>query len=213
MRRGFKVSVSLVDPLAAQPHAAAVNIERAVDGGTIAPATTAQSLVYSQADLSGPRAYPYGPGFSWWYYAQPSAPSSDTGTFVDALAGAGGTRVAGASELGWDTGTAGWNADTAILLPVALPAATVTQGYSAGAMQIAYTDPVSALTVTRTVLLTEAAGGGQTVVLKVAAMAMDSGLDAPADWAADLGAGAHVRVSVVPEADGSLAAYSVVIVQ
>jgi hypothetical protein len=101
-------------------------------------------------------------------------------------------------------------------LPVRLPGATIVQNYNAtaGTMQISYIDPLTASAATKTIKLTSATGGGQTLVLKVIRQngVVTSGLDDPSNWAADLTTGTtRVWASVVPEADGSLAAYSLVV--
>jgi len=98
---------------------------------------------------------------------------------------------------------------------VRLPEANIVQNYDAGSgsMQISYTDPATSSVVTKTIKLTSAAGGGQTLVLKVLNQSgvITSGLDDPANWTADLTTGVtKVFVSVVPQADGSLLAYGVV---
>ena len=215
MRHGFKVSVALADPLAANLHATAVNIERAVDSGAIASSIPTVSMTYGQPLLANLRTYPYSPAFSWWYYEQPSAASTDTTAFNAALLGADGTRVNGVSDLVWNSTTPAWNANNAIMLPVSLPVATITTAYTTatGTMAIAYTDPVTLSPVTKTVALSTATGGGQTVVMKVGTDVAATGLDAPTQWATDLIPSAlAVWVSVVPEASGNLAAYSVVVV-
>jgi hypothetical protein len=213
---GFKVTVDVKDPLAKPMHASAVNIERAVDSGYIDTSTTASTLTYGQAALSNFRHYTYSTTFSWWDYAQPSTASTDINAFVATLTGAGTTRVMGDSTLIWDIGTQLWDANTAILLPVRLPGATIVQNYNAtaGTMQISYIDPLTASAATKTIKLTSATGGGQTLVLKVIRQngVVTSGLDDPSNWAADLTTGTtRVWASVVPEADGSLAAYSLVV--
>jgi len=211
--RGFKVSLALKDPLAASLVATSVNIERAVDGGNIDASSSSTALVYGQAPLSNLRSYPYASPFTWWYYAKPTVTSTDPAAFASVLIAANGVRVAGISDLSWTAGA--WDAATAILLPVALPVATITQNYAGGTMQIAYTDPVAG-PVTKTIDLTEAAGGNQTLVVKVAAVAsaVNVGLDPVSNWAADLTtASSHVWVSVVPEASGHLAAYSVLVLE
>lgn len=217
LRRGFKVAVAVRDPLAAPMVASAVDIERAVDSGYLDSATST-SLTYGQAALANLRSYPLSPAFTWWDFAQPAQASADPAAFAAALLGAGTTRAFGASSLTWDAAGSAWNAETAVLLPVVLPAATIAQGYdaAAGTMRITYTDPLSAGPVTRTVQLSAAAGGGQTLVLKVTQQGgvTTSALDLPADWAADLGPGAQkVWLSVVPQASGNLAAYSVVVLE
>jgi len=217
LRRGFKVAVAVRDPLAVPMVASTVDIERAVDSGYLDSATDA-GLTYGQAALSNLRSYPFSADFSWWDFAQPAGASSDRAAFAAALLGAGTTRVRGASSLAWDAASSAWSAETAVLLPVALPAASITQGYDAGSgtMQITYTDPLTAGPATRTLQLQPAGGGGQTLVLKVTQQGAvtTSALDGPANWAADLGAGAQkVWVSVVPQAGGNLAAYSVVVLE
>jgi hypothetical protein len=124
----------------------------------------------------------------------------------------------GASSLIWDSGTSAWDANTAILLPVRLPMATIVQNYdaSAGTMQISYIDPITTSAATKTIKLTSAAGGGQTLVMKIVKQngVITTGLDDPSNWAADLTTSAtKVWLTVVPNADGSLAAYSVVVLE
>jgi hypothetical protein len=216
VNRGFKVTVDVKDPLATPMHASSVNIERAVDSGYIDSSTTITTLTYGQPSLSNLRHYPYSSSFSWWDFAQPSAASTDITAFVNTLAGAGTTRVMGASSLTWNTGTLGWDANTAIVLPVRLPVATIVQNYdaTAGTMQISYTDPLTSSVVTKTINLTSAMGGGQTLVMKAVMQngIVTSALDVPANWAADLTTStSRVWVSVVPQANGSLSAYAVVV--
>jgi len=140
---------------------------------------------------------------------------------VSALAGTNGSRITGASDLVWNsTGTPAWNANTAILDPVPLPVATIVTSYastgaSTGSMVISYTDPVTKTTVTPTIVLSSATGGGQTLVQKVSLTTLSSvGLDAPANWPADLTSSASkVWVAAVPQPDGTLDAYSIVVLE
>jgi hypothetical protein len=218
VRHGFKVTIDVKDPLAVPLHASAVNIQRAVDSGYIDTSTTVATLTYGQPYLGNLRNYSYGPAFSWWDFAQPGTASTSVSDFVAALTGAGTTRVMGTSSLTWDTGTSAWDASTAILEPVRLPVATIAQNYdpSTGTMQVSYTDPIVNSAVTKTIKLTSAAGGGQTLVLKIAWQngVVTSGLEDPSSWAADLTTSAtKVWLSVVPNADGSLSAYSVVVLE
>ena len=218
VRHGFKVTVDVKNPLAVPMHASTVNIERAMDGGYIDSSTTVTSLTYGQAYLNNFRHYAYSPTFSWWDYAQPTTASTSVPAFVAALTGAGTTRVMGISSLTWDTGTLLWDASTAILLPVRLPLATIVKNYdaTAGTMQISYTDLITNSTVTKTINLTSAAGGGQTLVMKIDNQngVISSGLDDPSNWATDLTTSAtRVWLTVVPNADGSLSAYSVVVLE
>ncbi|HEX7598983.1 MAG TPA: hypothetical protein VF518_12265, partial [Polyangia bacterium] len=218
VRHGFKVTIDVKNPLATPMHASAVNIERAVDGGYIDSSTTSTTLTYGQAYMNNFRHYAYSPAFTWWDYAQPSSASTAINAFVAALTGAGTTRVMGISSLTWDPSTSLWDANTAVLLPVALPAATIVQNYNAaaGTMQISYTDPITNSVVTKTIDLTAATGGGQTLVMKIVRQngVVTSGLDDPSNWAADLTTSStKVWATVVPQADGSLAAYSVVVLE
>jgi hypothetical protein len=215
---GFKVSIDVKDPLARPMHASTVNIERAVDSGYIDSSTTATILTYGQPYQNNFRHYAYSPTFSWWDYAQPSTASTDVNAFVAALTGAGTTRVMGASSLTWDSGSSAWDASTAILLPVRLPVATIVQNYdpSTGTMQVSYSDSITNAATTRTIKLTAAPGGGQTLVLKIAnqSSVITPGLDDPSNWAADLTtSSSRVWLTVVPNADGSLSAYSVVVLE
>ena len=218
VHHGFKVTIDVKDPLARPLHASTVNIQRAVDSGYIDTSTTASRLVYGQAYLSNFRSYPYSPTFSWWDFAQPSTASTSVPDFLAALTGAGTTRVMGTSSLTWNVGTLAWDANTAILLPVRLPAATIVQNYdaTAGTMQISYTDPITNAAVTKTIKLTSAVGGGQTLVLKISRQngVIASGLDDPSAWAADLTTSVtKVWLTVVPNANTSLSAYSVVVLE
>ena len=215
---GFKVTIDVKNPLAVPLHASTVNIQRAVDGGYIDSSTSATALTYGQAYLGNFRHYAYSPTFSWWDFAQPATASTSLPNFLAALQGAGTTRVMGTSSLTWDTGTQAWDASTAMLLPVRLPVATIVQNYNAttGTLQISYLDPIASAAVTKTIKLTSATGGGQTLVMKISNQngVITSGLDSPSNWAADLTTSAtKVWLTVVPNADTSLSAYSVVVLE
>jgi hypothetical protein len=218
VKRGFKVSVGVTDPLATPLVATSVNIERAVDSGYIDVAgTTATTLVYGQTALANLRSYPYASPFSWWYYEQPTVTNASPSAFAGVLTAVNGVQIAGISDLAWNAPA--WDAATAILTPVVLPAAKITQNYASGTgtMQITYTDPVTGPNTTQTILLTAAAGGGQTLVMKVPhaiSAAAITPLDPVANWPADLTtASTSVWVSVVPTATGDLAAYSVLVLE
>lgn len=222
LRHGFKISVDVVNPLASPLVASSVNIERAVDSGYLDSSTSTSDLVYGQTLLNNLRSYPYASSFTWWNYEEPSAASSSVADFVAALAGADGLRATGASDLAWNSTTSAWNATTAILLPVPLPVATLTQGYTAGAsgtgtLQVSYTDPVTNQTVTTTVVLTSASGGDQTVVLKVtpqSAGGFAAALDPATAWATDLTPSATgAWLTVLPQASGNPLVYSVVVLE
>ena len=221
VQHGFKVSLVVNDSLATPLTAAAVNVERAVDGGYISTTTNATDLVYGQPALGNLRSYAYGSAFTWWDYAQPSNTSTVLTDFLGALAGTNGSRITGESDLVWNSaGTPAWNANTAILNPVPLPVATILTSYQStgtdtGTIVISYTDPVTSSVVTPTIVLSSATGGGQTLVQKVSMTALSSfGLDAPANWPADLTSSvSKVWVAAVPQPDGTLDAYSIVVLE
>ena len=225
IQRGFKVSLTVADPLATPLVATSVNVQRASDYGQIDASSGASSLVYdhSWAPTWAQSSYSYASPFTWWYFAQPTQASTDLNGFVAALAGAQGVRVNGFTDLTRDAGNTQWLVNTAVVVPSALPAApawaTISGSYSptptGGTIQITYTDPVTSLSTTRTIVLSSAASS-QTLVAKVVDQSgvITSQLDAPSNWAADLTTSAHaVRVSVVPQADGTLAAYGVVVIE
>ena len=101
-----------------------------------------------------------------------------------------------------------------------LPVATILTSYQStgtdtGTIVISYTDPVTSSVVTPTIVLSSATGGGQTLVQKVSMTALSSfGLDAPANWPADLTSSvSKVWVAAVPQPDGTLDAYSIVVLE
>lgn len=225
IQRGFKVSVTVADPLATPLLATSVNVQRASDYGQVDASSSASSLVFDHpwAPTWAQSAYSYASPFTWWYFAQPTQTSTDVNAFAAALAGAQGVRVNGYSELNRDAANTQWLAGSAVVVPAALPAApvwaTITSSFAptatGGTMQITYTDPATSAVVTRTITLSSAASG-QTLVAK----AVDQSgvytvtLDGPSNWAADLTSSVHaVRVSVVPQADGTLAAYGVFVIE
>jgi hypothetical protein len=222
IHHGFKVSIDVKDPLAKPLQASAVNIQRAMDTGVVndpanpnLASTVNTEITYGQQALNNLRNYAYSPTFSWWDFAQPSKASTSIPDFLATLTGAGDVRVVGYSSLIWDGNTSLWNADNAILEPVDLRGSTITQNYdpTTGILQISYT-PSGGTAETKTLKLTSATGGGQTVVMKVVNQngVVTMGLDDPSNWAADLTTTVkRVRAAVVPQADGSLLAYSLVV--
>ncbi|HLY53391.1 MAG TPA: DUF4382 domain-containing protein, partial [Steroidobacteraceae bacterium] len=174
--RGFKVHVSVVDPLANPLVADTVDIEMANYSGTLSNAT-ATGFTYTRRFLRSSDDYTvsldYIPGtaanrdpsgnaimgFDWWYFAFPT--QADTGAnavadFVSASNGAvdfGGTYGAvaawGASSALWSGSTAGWQVPMAILEPTPLPIAQVVDGITASSftMQIPGNTGGNAVTV------------------------------------------------------------------
>jgi len=206
---GFKVQVEVKDPLQVPMHAKAVNIQRAVDGGTIKTAT-ASEFTY-QHPLAGDRTHAYGSPFTWWYLGLPGLTSTSAGAFATAVTGAGDVRVQGVSDLVWNGGTSAWDASTAIFLPVDLPQGQISSSYNGGQLGFTFTNSTTA-TQTLTVSLNTTVGM-QPAVLEVvnqAGVITVSPISESA-WATKLVTPAKARVAVVPKPDGSFAAYAVVV--
>lgn len=206
---GFKVQVEVKDPLQVPMHAQSVNIQRAVDGGVIKTAT-ASAFTY-QHMLTADRTHAYANTFTWWYLGFPGLTSTNSGDFAAACVGSGDVRVQGVSDLVWNGGVSGWDASTAIFLPVALPQGTISSSYNGGQLGFTFTNS-AATSQTITVNLNTTVGM-QPAVLEVT---NQSGLVtvAPIDvsaWATKLVAPARTRVAVVPKPDGSYSAYAVVV--
>ncbi len=206
---GFKVSVTVKDPLAAPLHAASINVQRAVDGGRIT-AATATDFTYANA-FSLNRTYAYANGFSWWYLGFPGITSTDTGAFASAVTGAGDVRVRGLSDLTWNATSSAWDAANVIFMPVGLPLGAITTSYNGGQIGFTFTDStgtVQALPVTL-----DSTAGQQPSVVEVnnqAGAVTVTPLDA-STWSAKLVAPTPVKVAVVPKPDGTFAAYAVAI--
>jgi len=206
---GFKVQVDVKDPLQVPMHAKSVNIQRAVDGGAIKVADATQ-FTYTHP-VAGDRVHAYANPFTWWYLGFPGVTSTSSGAFAAACAGSGDVRVQGVSDLVWNGGTSGWDASSAIFLPVALPKGTISTSYNGGQLSFTFTNSASA-TQTIPVSLNTAVGM-QPAVLEVANQSGVITVTAIPEsaWVTKLVAPAVTRVAVVPKTDGTYAAYSVVI--
>ncbi len=175
--RGFKVHVSVVDPLATPLVAQSIDIETAAFGGAIsAPSTTGFTYTRSFAtttddysdtiDFISPSTANGSAangnainGFKWWNFAYPtvidSGPSAivdfdqATGGSVD-FGGTVGTVVArGVSDAIWNdpANPSAWSARTAILLPTRLPLGEVANGLVNGRFTMTVAGGVTAATV------------------------------------------------------------------
>ena len=161
--RGFKVHVSVVDPLASPMVAQTVDIENATYAGRISSAGStgftythnfarisddyAVNLSYISASTANGLDASDNPimGFKWWDFTYPTLVTSGTGAvpaFVAATNGGvnfGGTvgalPVWGVSAATWADAAnpGGWSLRNAILLPTPVPLGTVTTGFSGGA--------------------------------------------------------------------------------
>ena len=160
--RGFKVHVSVVDPLATPLVAQSVDVETAAYDGKISAADTtgftytrkfstvtdnySVTLPYiAAATANGKDANGNAiSGFKWWDFAYPTVVTSGSNAVAQFVAatnagvnfgGTAGTLSAwGASTAIWgDTANPqGWSARQAILVPTPLPIGVVAVGYTAG---------------------------------------------------------------------------------
>ncbi len=235
--RGFKVHLSVVDPLASPLVAQTVDIETAAYSGTISNASTT-GFIYSrdfvrtiddytvtldyvpgdmaEVDPSGAAIT----GFEWWNFTFPTLATTGSdavSSFVAATSGAvsfGGTLGAvsawGLTDAQWSTATSGWLAPFAILEPAPLPLGAVVSGLSDDSFTVSVSGAADPATVT---VSTEA--GAATLVYQVD---RSNGIVtiSPIDIATsgglgtltgNLTAGTPVLLSGVPQPDGTLKAY------
>lgn len=174
--RGFKVHLSVVDPLANPLVAQTVDIETAAYAGSISNANPTTGFTYTRDfvrttdDYSVTLDYVPGDmadvdpsggaitGFEWWNFTFPTlaATGSDAvSSFVAATNGAmnfGGTVGAmsawGLTDAVWSTSSGGWLAPFAILEPTPLPLAAVVQGLDNGSFTVSVSGGASPGTVT-----------------------------------------------------------------
>ena len=206
---GFKVSVTVKDPLQAQLHAASVNVQRAVDGGRISAASATD---FSYANAFGlTRTFAYANGFDWWYLGLPGTTYTDPGAFAAAVTGAGDVRVQGVSDLTWDPAGSAWEAANALFLPVPLPLGQIATTYNGGQLGFTFTNTASAPQPITVGLNTTV--GQQPMVVEVhnqAGVVSVTPLD-PTTWSTKLVAATPAKVAVVPQPDGTFSAYAVAI--
>lgn len=175
--RGFKVHVSVVDPLATPLVADTVDIETAVYSGRISSPDTSgftythqfvrasdnYALRLSYIDAATANGYDGAgnplSGFKWWNFTYPTlldSGSSAIGDFVAATDGAvnfGGTAGAlgafGASTALWGDAAnpAGWSARATVLLPSPVPAGLVSSGFAGNAFGLTVPGGAQAATV------------------------------------------------------------------
>ncbi|MGH8133345.1 MAG: DUF4382 domain-containing protein [Steroidobacteraceae bacterium] len=163
--RGFKVHVSVANPLAVPMVADSIDIETAAYSGAISGANTTgftytRQFVRQSDDYSinlnyipgtAPHTDPSGnaiTGFDWWNFTYPTL--ADTGSsavsdFVSATNGAvsfGGTvgpvSASGATWATWSTvAPIGWQAPESVLEPTPLPIGAVVTGLTGNAFTLA----------------------------------------------------------------------------
>ena len=176
--RGFKVHVSVVDPLATPLVAQSIDIESAAYAGRISDAATTgfsytRQFLRASDDYSVSLNYldaatPNGSdgsgnaitGFKWWNFTYPTLVTSGgnaVADFVTATNGAvdfGGTVGAlsayGVSAATWGdpANLSGWSARDAILMPTPVPIGLVSAPFANGAFAVSVLGGVTPATVT-----------------------------------------------------------------
>ncbi len=239
--RGFKVHVQVADPLSTPMVAQTVDIETAAYEGKIGSVTNSgfsYTNTYTTAgdnytmplsyiaptaangkDSSGAAIL----GFDYWSYGYPTlvtSGSSAISTFAAAAGGSvdfGGTAGAftprGASYARWgDTANpTGWAVPWVVLVPVALPRATVASTVVGSAFAVTVPGASRAVTVNFSAVPGSATLAYQVDRTNGVVTVSPQDLTSAAGLAAltsGLRAGAQVKVSAVPQADGSLRAYT-----
>jgi len=164
--RGFKVHVSVVDPLATPLVAQSVDIETATYDGRISAADT-MGFTYTRNFATGPDDYsvtlPYIAaatangkdaggnaitGFKWWDFAYPTVVTSGANAIPQFIAATNaGVNLGGTMGMvpAWGASTAiwgdaanpqGWSVRQAILVPTPLPLGIVATSYASGSFSM-----------------------------------------------------------------------------
>ncbi|MDB6100109.1 MAG: hypothetical protein JWO52_108, partial [Gammaproteobacteria bacterium] len=187
--RGFKVHVSVVDPLATPLVAQTVDIENASYSGLISGAsTTSFTYTHGFATVSDDYMVSLGyisgtsdngkdsngsavTGYKWWNFTYPTLADSGASAVADFVAATnggvnfGGTvgsvKTYGVSAARWGdpANTAGWSVPWTVLLPAPVPLGTVATGIANNA----FTMTVGGGTMPATVDVSTAAGSATLV--------------------------------------------------
>ena len=228
--RGFKVHVSVVDPLAANLVAQSVDIETAAYDGRISGANSVGYTAtrnFNTAIDNYSVTLPYiGSGYKWWNFAYPTVVNSGANAindFIAATNGAvsfGGTAPAvnayGVTFARWgDAANAtGWSAPWTVLEPTRLPLGFVASGLVNGSGSSTFTMTVP--NGTRAATIDVATGSGSATlfyqidrtrgVITVSAVDVTTAAGLTT-LSTGLANGTPVKVFGVPQADGTLKAY------
>ena len=223
--RGFKVHVSVVDPLAVPLVAQAVDIEVAKYDGAISGANST-SFLYTRNFPNAIDDYTftenYASNFSWWFFTFPTLATSGTSAipnFVSTVNGAanfGGTvpqlTVVGLSPNTWN-GTA-WAAVATIIEPTPVPLGSVSTPWAANNTGGTFAMMVAGGTNAVTVSASGVSGSATLVyqidrtnnIITVSPVDLTTAAG-QATIASNLTAGKPVKVVGVPQSDGSIKAY------
>ena len=186
IRRGFRVSVELVDPNATRKVAKSINVQSASDEGPIHAVTATgftfrgpeHCMGWAEGDspmVAAMCAHQWtfstisGHAFSWWFFGLPSQNSTSVADFTDTVgqAMAANLRAFARAELYWDATNNAWVAENVILAPEQVPGpAKVTTAYTAagGTMGISTFDWDDDVVPTQMTVALDTTGDLQTVV-------------------------------------------------
>ena len=228
--RGFKVHASAVDPLATPMVAQSIDIETADYSGAISQATAGgftytRNFPHAGDDYVAALDY-ITAGYKWWNFAYPTLVDSGGTAIADFVAatdgsvnfggGAGQISAWGVSYAKWGdpANASGWSAAASVLIPVPVPIASVATALTAASSGDSFTVTATggAQPVTIDVNTT---GGEATLVYQVdygngvvsispVDITTASGLSTLTDG---LSVGAKVKISGIPQSDGTLKAY------
>jgi hypothetical protein len=224
--RGFKVHVSVVDPLAVPLVAQSVDIELARYGGTISSANST-SFMYTRKFNTLIDNYTfteaYASNFKWWYFTFPTQATTGATTFVATVGGAvnfGGTvgtlPVWGTSGNTWgdSANPTGWAAVSTILEPTPVPRGTVSTAWAANSNGGTFAMTVPGGANAATVSLSNVSGSatlvyqvdrtGNVITVSPVDLTTASG---QATVASNLVVATEVKAAGVPQSDGSIKAY------
>jgi hypothetical protein len=115
---GFKVQMTVADPAAATLTAASVDIQRAHYEGTLALAGGNTGLTFTNPRYSRTADFAAS-NFTWWNFTYPTLANTGSAGLVSVLTPLAPDTARGASGLTWNAATSAWNAQNAILLPIA----------------------------------------------------------------------------------------------
>lgn len=211
--RRFKVQV-LANGAQEPALAQRVTIQRASVGGQFISPTNDQQLSYAKAwgeGVSEQKSFAYADGFSWWNFGSTSPASTDKAAFVaKAMPVSGTLKPRGVTDLEFGY-TATWEAKNAVFLPITPSVVQmVSSPFKDGSMQIAH----GALPNLSFVAVNLKVGGDFTTQVTefkqtegvVTATAVDA-----AKWAEKLTVNTLVKIYGTPNANGSLDATTVAI--
>jgi hypothetical protein len=241
--RGFKVHASVVDPLATPLVAQSIDIETASYSGAISLANptgftythnyprASDDYVFALDYISPSSANGVDSsgnaitGFKYWNFAFPTLLTDGSTAIADFIAATNGTvsfggsaapiRAVGLSAARWadPANPTGWSAPWTVLLPVAVPLASVATGVTGNDFSIAVNNGTQPVTVAfsntggSATLVYQIDRAGNILTISPVDITTASGM---ATFTNNLTAGTPVKVFGIAQADGTLKGYVVI---